>query len=86
MEPGAGEAARQDAAVAESGELGRLRRWEQSGAVWQVVRRAADGVEIALLTCDAGEQVGRVRSAEPDLIAWIGDRERSDEPGPERAQ
>jgi uncharacterized protein len=68
--------------AAESDGLGRLRRWEQSGAVWQVLRRTADGVEIALLTCDAGEQVGRVRSAEADLIAWIGDRERSDEPAP----
>ena len=66
--------------AAESDELGRLRRWEQSGAIWQVLRRTAGGVEVALLTCDAGEQVGRVRSAEADLIAWIGDRDRSDEP------
>lgn len=65
--------------VGESDELGRLRRWEQSGAIWQVLRRTADEVDVALLTCDAGEQVGRVRSAEKDLIAWIGDRDRSDD-------
>jgi hypothetical protein len=63
-------------------DLGRLRRWEDSGALWRVVSRAPDGVEIALLTCDAGEQMGRVHSADPAVIAWVAGRERSDEPAP----
>ena len=80
MEPGSRDSAGLAGPAAESDELGRLRRWERSGAIWQVLRRAAGGVEIALLTCDAGEEVGRVRSAEPDVIAWVGDRDRSDAP------
>jgi hypothetical protein len=56
-------------------DVGRLRRWEDAGALWRVVARTADDVEIALLTCDAGEVVDRFRSADPALIAYIN-RER----------
>jgi hypothetical protein len=76
----------EDDPAVEAGELSRLRRWEQSGAIWQVLRRTADGVDIALLTCDAGEQVDRVRTADPALIAWLGDRDRSDDQPSDRAQ
>jgi hypothetical protein len=38
-------------------------------------------VEIALLTCDAGEEAGRLRSADPALLDYIGSRDRSDETG-----
>ena len=62
-----------------TGPVGRLRRWEDSGATWQVVLRGPDGLVIALLTCDAGEEVDRIRSADPELIGYVGDRERSDE-------
>ena len=58
--------------------VAQLRRWTDSGAVWRVVSRAAGGVEIALLTCDAGEEVARLRSREPELLAYIGERDRSD--------
>ncbi|MGX6600643.1 hypothetical protein ACWKSP_00680 [Micromonosporaceae bacterium Da 78-11] len=67
-----------------SGDLGRLRRWEDSGAIWQVLARVGGEVDIALLTCDAGERVGRLISAEPDVLAWVGDRGRSDEPAARR--
>jgi hypothetical protein len=63
-------------------DVGRLRRWEDSGATWQVIARGADGLVIALLTCDLGEEVGRLTSADPDLIGYVGDRARSDEPPP----
>ena len=58
----------------------RLLRWEASGATWRVVARAPSELVIALLTCDAGEEVDRFRSADPALLAHVGDRERSDEP------
>ena len=61
-------------------DVGRLRRWEDSGATWQVVARGADGLVIALLTCDLGEEVGRLASADRDLIEYVGERARSDEP------
>ena len=63
-------------------DVGRLRRWEDAGATWQVVARGADGLVIALLTCDLGEEVDRLASADPDLIGYVGDRARSEEPLP----
>ena len=62
-----------------SRDLEVLRRWETSGAVWQVLDRDPAHLEIALLTCDAGEQVGRLVSAEADLREHVGGRNRSDE-------
>jgi hypothetical protein len=59
-----------------SDDVGRLRRWEDAGALWRVVARTGDGVEIALLTCDAGEVVDRFRSADPELLDYVGDTER----------
>lgn len=54
--------------------LARLRRWEESGAAWRVIVRTPDSVELALLTCDAGEEVDRLRSADPALLDHVGDR------------
>jgi hypothetical protein len=62
-----------------SRDLEALRRGESNGAVWQVRDRDPARVEIALLTCDAGEQVGRLVSTEPDLLEHVGARTRSDE-------
>ena len=52
-------------------DVARLRRWEDAGAVWRVVARGTADVEIALLTCDAGEVVDRFRSADPALLAYV---------------
>ena len=59
-----------------------LRRWEASGAVWEVLGQAADELTVALLTCDAGEEMGRVRSADPALHDYVAGRRRSDDPDP----
>ncbi len=56
-----------------------LRRWEDSGAHWQVVARTPDRLTIALLRCDGGEEVERFSSSAPALLAFVGCRERSDE-------
>ena len=56
----------------------QLRRWEDSGAVWQVLSRTPDGVLIALLTCDAGEEVGRISSDDEALLQYVRHRDRSD--------
>ncbi len=55
-----------------------LRRWEGAGAVWRLLSRRGDLVEIALLTCSAGEEVGRLVSADPDLLAFVGTRTSND--------
>ena len=57
----------------------RLRRWENSGATWEVLSRGADGITIALLSCDAGEEMDRLSTADPDALAYVGGRERSDD-------
>ena len=62
-----------------SEDLDVLRRWEEGGAAWRVLARGANTLDIALLTCDAGEQVGRLVSREPDVREHVGPRERSDE-------
>jgi hypothetical protein len=59
--------------------LDRLRRWEDSGAPWRVVVRRPGEVEIALLTCDLGEEVGRLHSTDPAVLDHVGDRTRSDD-------
>ncbi|MEZ5186720.1 MAG: hypothetical protein R2720_13325 [Candidatus Nanopelagicales bacterium] len=59
--------------------LAQLRRWEESGGVWRVVARSGGFVDIALLTCSAGEQVSRLHTDEPLVLAYVGDRESSDQ-------
>jgi hypothetical protein len=51
--------------------LARLRRWEESGATWRVIVRTDEDVEIALLTCDAGEEMDRLRSADAELLDYV---------------
>jgi hypothetical protein len=58
--------------------LAHLRRWEESGATWRVVVRTPDSVEIALLTCDAGEEVDRVRTSDAAVLDHVDARERQD--------
>lgn len=56
-----------------------LRRWQESGAIWRVVDRRAAWLEISLITCDGGEEMQRLRSADPDLLAFVGARSSSEE-------
>ncbi len=51
-----------------------LLRWEQAGAVWEVVGQTAASVTIALLRCDGGEEVERVTSGDPVVRAFVGSR------------
>lgn len=51
-----------------------LRRWEDSGAHWEVLTRTATRITIALLRCDGGEEVDRFSSADPALLAYVGER------------
>jgi hypothetical protein len=55
-----------------------LRRWEGSGGIWRVVRRTPIELEIVLLTCNAGEEMGRVTSSDPALAVFVAGRDGSD--------
>ena len=59
--------------------VAELQRWEDSGAVWEVIARAANSVTIGLLRCDGGEEVDRFTSDDPRLLDFIGDRRSSAE-------
>ena len=54
--------------------VAELQRWQDSGAVWEVISRKRDSVTVALLRCDGGEEVDRFTSDDPRLLTFIGDR------------
>lgn len=56
-----------------------LQRWQDSGAVWEVISRSGSRVTVALLRCDGGEEVDRFTSDDPRLLSFIGDRLTSEE-------
>jgi hypothetical protein len=56
-----------------------LQRWEDAGAIWRVVSRDTHRVEVALLTCTGGEEVDRLHSSDPELLAFVGERWSSEQ-------
>jgi hypothetical protein len=56
-----------------------LQRWQDSGAVWEVISHRGDAVTVALLRCDGGEEVDRFTSDDSQLLAFIGDRRSSED-------
>jgi hypothetical protein len=58
--------------------LAVLLRWEGSGGVWRVVRRDGTGLEIVLLTCSGNEEMGRILSADAELVEHVGTRTSSE--------
>lgn len=59
--------------------VAELQRWQDSGAVWEVISRHHDTVTIALLRCDGGEEMDRFTSNDPRLLDFIGDRRRCED-------
>lgn len=51
-----------------------LRRWQDFGAVWRVLRREGGEVTIGLFRCDGGEEVHRFISDDEDLVAFVSGR------------
>ena len=58
-----------------------LRRWESFGAIWRVLRRDPESVEIALMTCSGGQEVDRLASADPDVLRYVASRWSSEVAG-----
>jgi hypothetical protein len=59
--------------------VAEIQRWQDSGAVWEVISRSSATVTVALLRCDGGEEMDRFTSDDPRLLAFIGDRRSSEE-------
>lgn len=58
-----------------------LQRWQDFGAVWQVLDRSPGGVTVGLFRCDGGEEAGRFTSNAPELLAFVaGQPSRPDTP------
>ena len=55
-----------------------LLRWAGSGAIWRVLARTPERLEIVLLACTGDEEMGRLTSSDPELLAFVGDRAGSD--------
>ncbi len=56
--------------------VGTLRRWETAGGTWRVVERSPDALVIGLFSCDGGEEMERLSSADPDLARFVDQAER----------
>lgn len=54
--------------------VAELIRWEDSGAVWEVLADTARGVTVALMRCDGGEEVDRFTSDDARLRAFLAER------------
>ncbi|EGD55873.1 hypothetical protein [Gordonia neofelifaecis] len=50
-------------------DLERLQRWEDNGAQWEIVSLRPDSATIALLRCDAGEEVDRFTTRDARVLA-----------------
>jgi hypothetical protein len=59
--------------------VAELKRWQDSGAVWEVISRHADTLTIALMRCDGGEEMDRFTSDDAQLRDFIGDRQSREE-------
>jgi hypothetical protein len=59
--------------------VAELKRWQDSGAVWEVISRRGDILTVALLRCDGGEEMDRFTSDDVKLRDFIGDRRSSED-------
>lgn len=59
-------------------DLSVLTRWEDAGGVWQVTSRTATSVAIDLLSCSAGEVMGRLHTTDPAVLTYVAGHPPSD--------
>ena len=57
-----------------SAALADLLRWQDSGGLWRVDARTPAGLEITLLSCSGSEQMGRLITDDPQVLAFVGQR------------
>lgn len=59
---------------------GALLRWQATGATWVLRGWEGEAAVVDLLTCEAGEVVGRLRSSDPAFVARVSAQEGSSGP------
>ncbi|USQ75120.1 hypothetical protein [Ornithinimicrobium cryptoxanthini] len=56
-----------------------LERWEAFGGVWRVL--ASDehaAATVSMCRCDGGEEMQRLTTEDPDLVAWLAEHPESE--------
>jgi hypothetical protein len=61
-------------------DLAVLLRWEDAGGAWYLEERGQDSATVVLTTCDGGQEMSRLTSSAPELLAYLRGR-RSSEAG-----
>ncbi|MDN5797590.1 MAG: hypothetical protein L0H79_17825 [Intrasporangium sp.] len=56
-----------------------LRRWADSGATWRVVSHVDGRLQISMRTCTGDEEMQRLDSGDPELVAFVGERTSSED-------
>lgn len=56
-----------------------LRRWQDAGGIWRVVGHRNGTVTVALCRCDGGEEVERISSSHPQVLASLAGRTGSED-------
>lgn len=67
-----------DPGLAQPNPIELLQRWQQFGGTWHVTSQAAGSITISLCRCDGGEEVQRLTSINPALLAWLAGRTSSE--------
>lgn len=57
-------------------DLERLLRWEESGGGWRVAGVGRGHLTLSLVTCDGGEEMGVLTTADPQVLEHVGQRRR----------
>jgi hypothetical protein len=66
--------------------LAALQRWSDAGGVWRVVGRTPSTATVSLCRCDGGEEVDRLRTADPHAVAYLLAHRTSEELGEESGE
>jgi hypothetical protein len=59
-------------------DLEQLQRWETSGGHWRVLGDDGTTLTISMVTCDGGEEMAQLVSAEATLREYVGGRSSSE--------
>jgi hypothetical protein len=62
-----------------TGDLEQLQRWETSGGHWRVLSDDGTTLRVSMVTCDGGEEMAQLVSAETALREYVGQRWSSEE-------
>lgn len=54
-----------------------LERWADFGGVWRVLAADEQAATVSLCRCDGGEEVQRLTTQDPDVVAWLAEHPES---------